>query len=101
MFRVAGDAVERLTPDRAIAIEDLREELKAYDSVVIAGDGARLCADNIGLDNCRIAPDEQVYQNAAAVANAAQHHKAIPPKQLMPIYLRPSQAERELKLKLK
>lgn len=101
LFRISGDTVDRITPDRAIAIEDLRQELAAYEDVIIAGDGAKLCVENIGLANCRIAPDELVYQNAVAVAKAAQYHEAKPAKQLMPVYLRPSQAERELKLKMK
>ena len=98
-FESDGTSVKRLCEDRAIAIEDLREELKAFDSVVIAGDGARLCAENIELENCRLANEEQIYQNAAAVSRAAENKKRIPPRELMPVYLRPSQAERELKLK--
>lgn len=101
LFRVTGDTVERLTPDRAIAIETLRQELQAYDDIIIAGDGAQLCYANIGLNNCQLAPEELVYQNAVSVAKAAQHHRPMPAKQLMPVYLRPSQAERELKLKMK
>ncbi len=100
LFRVEGDKVERLTPDRAIAIETLRQELQAYEDIIIAGDGAALCYANIALKNCRLAPEELVYQNAVGVARAAQQHKAMPAKQLMPVYLRPSQAERELKLKI-
>jgi tRNA threonylcarbamoyladenosine biosynthesis protein TsaB len=57
LFRVENGAVKRLTPDRAIAIEDLRRELEAYDSVVIAGDGAKLCAAHIGLPQCHLAPE--------------------------------------------
>lgn len=101
LFRIESGAVKRLTPDRAIAIEDLRRELEAYDSVVIAGDGAKLCAAHIGLPQCHLAPEALEYQNAVAVAMAAQQAEAIPPRQLMPTYLRPSQAERELKLKMK
>jgi len=101
LFRVGPEGVQRLTPDRAIGIDDLRRELATYDDVIIAGDGAQLCADNIGLAHCHIAPDEQRYQNAVAVAKAARQADKISPKQLMPTYLRPSQAERELKLKMK
>lgn len=99
LFRVSGGIPERLTPDRAISLEELREELKQFDNVIIAGDGAKLCADHIGLAHCRIAKDAQLYQNAQSVAKAAGQHQPVSPKSLMPIYLRPSQAERELKLK--
>ncbi len=101
LFKVENGKIERLTPDRAISLEDLQKELRQYEDVIIAGDGARLCADNIGLDNCRIADEESVYQNAVSLAKAAEKNKKIPPEKLMPVYLRQSQAERELKLKKK
>lgn len=100
LFKVENGIVERITDDRAIAIEDLRDELKAYDNVIIAGDGAKLCYDNIELDNVTLACDEKMYQNATSVALAAKNKETISPKSLMPVYLRQSQAERELKLKL-
>lgn len=101
LFRVQNGKVERLCDDRAISIEDLRNDLKQYDKVVIAGDGANLCFQNIELENCTLADDDRIYQNAVGVAKAAQNKNAISPKALMPVYLRQSQAERELKLKLK
>ena len=101
LFRVQNGKVERLCDDRAISIEDLRNELKRYDKVIIAGDGAKLCFQNIELENCTLADDDRIYQNAVGVAKAAKNKNAISPKALMPVYLRQSQAERELKLKLK
>lgn len=101
LFRVQNGKVERLCDDRAISIEDLRNELKQYDKVIIAGDGAKLCFQNIELENCTLADDDRIYQNAVSVAKAAQNKNAISQKALMPVYLRQSQAERELKLKLK
>ncbi len=101
LFKVQNGKVERLCDDRAISIEDLRNELKQYDKVIIAGDGAKLCFQNIILENCTLADDDRIYQNAVGVAKAAQNKNAISPKALMPVYLRQSQAERELKLKLK
>lgn len=101
LFRVQNGKVERLCDDRAISIEDLRNELKQYDKVIIAGDGAKLCFQNLELENCTLADDDRIYQNAVGVAKAAQNKNAISPKALMPVYLRQSQAERELKLKLK
>lgn len=100
LFKVENGNVIRLTEDRAISIDDLREELKQYDNVVIAGDGARLCYDNISLDNCSIARENNIYQNAIGVAKSARNKDKISPRSLVPVYLRLSQAERELKLKL-
>lgn len=99
IFKVENGVVTRLTPDRAISIDNLREELKQYDSVIIAGDGAALCSQNIALDNCKIAADDKIYQNALSVAKCVKNKKPIAPTALMPVYLRQSQAERELKLK--
>lgn len=99
IFKVENGIVSHITPDRAISIDDLREELKQYDSVIIAGDGAALCSQNIALDNCKIAADDKIYQNALSVAKCVKNKKAIAPSALMPVYLRQSQAERELKLK--
>ena len=99
IFKVENGIVSRITPDRAISIDDLREKLKQYDSVIIAGDGAALCSQNIALDNCKIAADDKIYQNALSVAKCVKNKKAIAPSALMPVYLRQSQAERELKLK--
>lgn len=100
VFKVENGSVERLCDDRAISIEDLRNDLKQYDNVIIAGDGAKLCFQNIELENCILADDDRIYQNAVSVAKAAKNKKPISPKALMPVYLRQSQAERELKLKL-
>lgn len=101
LFKLQNGKVERLCDDRAISIEDLRNELKQYDKVIIAGDGAKLCFQNIELENCTLADEDRIYQNAVGVAKAAQNKNVISPKALMPVYLRQSQAERELKLKLK
>lgn len=99
LFKVENGKVQRLCDDRAISIEDLRKELSALDNVVIAGDGAKLCFDNINLDNVKIADDDKIYQNAVGVSLCSNGKPTVSAKELMPIYLRLSQAERELKLK--
>ncbi len=101
LFCVENGAISRLTPDRAVPIEQLKSELKACEKVIVAGDGARLCFENLGLENCALAEDGRLYQNAVSISRAAENNKKIPPAELMPFYLRPSQAERELKLKRK
>ncbi|MBR2099973.1 MAG: tRNA (adenosine(37)-N6)-threonylcarbamoyltransferase complex dimerization subunit type 1 TsaB [Eubacterium sp.] len=101
LFELKNGQCIRLCKDRAIAIEDLKEDLKRFEKVIIAGDGARLCFENIGLENAVLAEDDKIYQNAVSVARAAENKEKIPAAQLMPIYLRQSQAERELSLKMK
>lgn len=99
LFKVENSQVIRLCDDRAISLEDLREELKEYEKVVVVGDGAFVCCQNLGLDNCIIADDDRMYQNALGVAKATSDKMPMSAKALMPVYLRQSQAERELKLK--
>ena len=99
LFSVKNKKVTRLCDDRAISIDDLKKELSCYERVVLAGDGAELCYNNIALENVVLADEEQRYQNGIGVSKAAENKEKISASQLMPVYLRPSQAERELKLK--
>ena len=101
LFEIKDGACKRLCSDRAISIEDLREDLKRFERVIIAGDGARLCFDNIDLENVCLADEERIYQNAVSVSRAAENKEKIPASELLPVYLRQSQAERELGLKKK
>ena len=73
------------------------EELAAYDRVIVAGDGARLFAPLFPAG--KVAPPQRQYVTGQGVALAAQKQKTIPAAALMPVYLRLSQAERQLKLK--
>lgn len=99
LFSVENKKVTRLCDDRAISIDDLKMELACYERVILAGDGAELCYNNIALENVVLADEEQRYQNGIGVSKAAENKEKISASQLMPVYLRPSQAERELKLK--
>ncbi|MGN1328458.1 MAG: tRNA (adenosine(37)-N6)-threonylcarbamoyltransferase complex dimerization subunit type 1 TsaB [Eubacterium sp.] len=99
LFEVKNGEVNRLCNDRAISIEDLEKELSEYDNVIIAGDGAELCFNNIGLQNVTLADENRRYQNGIGVSRAAEKKKKISAAELMPVYLRLSQAEREFKLK--
>lgn len=99
LFSVENKKVTRLCDDRAISIDDLKKELSCYERVILAGDGAELCYNNIDLENVVLADEEQRYQNGIGVSKAAENKEKISASQLMPVYLRPSQAERELKLK--
>ena len=99
VFRVENGKITRLCDDRAIALADLETELAAYDKVIVAGDGAELFMQNTALKNCVIAQGDNQYQNGIGVARAAENKKSVPAAELMPVYLRQSQAERELKLK--
>lgn len=101
IFDVDGETITRLTDDEAIKIDELAKKLENYDKqIVFVGDGAKLCHGKLGY---KMANAANVYQKASSVAFAAQNHysedKLITGEKLVPIYLRLSQAERELKAK--
>ena len=102
VFDCHGGALERLTPDRAIALEQLCAEIKNSEKAkIIVGDGAILCYNYLSENGvgCALAPTQQLMQNAAGVALAAEAMAArgetVSAQELRPVYLRLSQAERE------
>lgn len=103
VFRVNGGYPERLTPDKALAIEELGENLTALNEpVTFVGDGAQLCYEAL-KDRLPavLAPPQLRLQDAASVAFAAQRFlqnggQPLGAAELMPQYLRLPQAEREL-----
>lgn len=101
LFKAENGEIKRLCADRAIAAADLQNEIRSLGRVIIAGDGAKLFYDCLDTENAELAPEDRIYQSAAGVAAAAQNGKKISASALMPVYLRQSQAERELKLKKK
>lgn len=106
LFEAGDGRLTRLTPDRAVALSDLAEELK-NDSrpKTVLGDGAGLCFGYLteaGI-SCRLAPPQLLMQNAMSVALEAedlvQAGKLVSAQELAPVYLRPPQAERLLATK--
>ncbi len=99
LFEIDDDArPKRLTEDRAIALSELEQELRADGrEPLLVGDGAKLTYDYLtqaGLA-CRMAPANLVYQSAWGVGMAALDKKPGNADDLLPVYLRLSQAERE------
>ncbi len=106
LFEAGDGRLTRLTPDRAVALSDLAEELR-NDSrpKTVLGDGAGLCFGYLteaGI-SCRLAPPQLLMQNAMSVALEAedlvQAGKLVSAQELAPVYLRPPQAERLLATK--
>jgi len=101
LFEAQDGQITRLTPDRAIALSDLAEELKQETRrITVVGDGAKLCFSALtaaGI-SCRLAPPHLVMQNAMSVALEAEQLAAenglVSAQELTPVYLRPPQAER-------
>ena len=107
MFKIKGNIAERLTEDRALSLSDLLLDIKNYDEkVLLVGDGAEIsyeflknCASNVFL-----APQNKRVQTASSVALSAlemlAEDKNVSAGELMPVYLRLQQAQRELNARL-
>ena len=99
LFKIENSRVVRITEDKARPLEEIESTLKQYSRVIVSGDGAELFCKSSSLDNIIIADEEKRYQCGVGVSKCAQNKEKINPSSLMHVYLRQSQAERELKLK--
>ena len=97
-----GDGVlTRLAPDRAIALTELERELEAETTYTSVGDGAELCFRYLADRGfaCRLAPAHLRLQSAVGVGLVGEamalRGETVTAQELLPVYLRLSQAERE------
>ena len=94
--------VTRLTDEECLKADELAARLSEYDGdIILVGDGAQLvkkAADEHGIDT-RLAPDPLRFQTGYGVCLAAMNAERIAPEQLMPMYLKLPQAQRELMAK--
>lgn len=100
VFEAKNGQLTRMTPDRAISLEDLAVELRADPRPkTVVGDGAKLCFTYLQEQNipCWLAPPHLVMQNAMSVALEAETMAAegllVSAQALEPVYLRPAQAD--------
>lgn len=102
LFLAHDGVLTRQCPDRAIGLAELAEEIKNRpEPKFVVGDGAGLCYNHLLEQDvpCRMAPPQLMMQNAVGVALAAEEMAAAgqvtTARDLVPVYLRLSQAERE------
>lgn len=102
LFEVHEGGITRLTPDKAIDVNELAKELeKTEKTVFLVGDGASLCYNMVkeSCKNVRLAPEINRWQRAEGVAlcafKMAERGELTAAGQMNPVYLRLSQAERE------
>ena len=102
LFRVHNGILERATEDRAIALADLKEELKEISGpIFLVGDGAVLTHKTLSgeIGNLILPPEHRMHQRAVGVALLAEKKQSSGEtgdgNALSPNYLRLSQAERE------
>ena len=108
LFYVNHGTLERVTEDRAIALVDLKEELKELNGpIYLVGDGAELAHRHLAAEigNLILPPEHRRHQRASGVAMVAAKKIAAgesgDANAMTPNYLRLSQAERERLEKLK
>lgn len=100
LFACRDGVMTRLCPDRAISIAELDEELAAMDQpIYLVGDGYDITLEGLIQTSVTPVPEELRYQSGYSVAlcglAAYKRGEATDDVSLAPVYLRPSQAERE------
>ncbi len=107
LFEAKDGRLTRLTPDRAIGLDELTEELRNdVRTKFVLGDGAQLAYDHFTQNGvaCALAPAALRHQDAVGVAlaaaEAAERGEMVSAQALAISYLRVSQAERERKARL-
>ena len=107
LFRVKDGKVTRLIEDRALSLTDLKLDLQKYnDKIILVGDGAEITFNYFenSLQNVFLASVNNRVQKASSIACVAfkkiNNGETLNASELMPVYLRLPQAQRELNKKL-
>lgn len=108
LFEIKDGNITRLCEDRALLADELKTEISSISpdkQIIICGDGADLFYKCVcEFENIKIAPENLKFQNAAGVGIYAYKNTEkidiVSPENLLPVYLRLPQAERELKAKM-
>ena len=102
LFYVNQGVLTRICDDRAIALEDLGAELKKLSKpIFLVGDGSNLCYNTLleAVPSLVLPPPHRLHQRAVGVGLAALEQISAGSTgdgaNLVPNYLRLSQAERE------
>ncbi len=102
LFYVNQGQLQRIQPDRAIALAELEMEIKNFrEPIFLVGDGSVLCYNTLSksVPGLVLPPEHRMHQRAVGVALCAEDKlragEAGNGGTLAPNYLRLSQAERE------
>lgn len=98
LFEIKDGKPVRLTEDRPISLKELAEEVRALGRpVLLVGDGVEITKayfDTASIP-CVAASENIRWQSAWGVGMAAKDKEPYSADELLPVYLRLSQAERE------
>ena len=100
LFEWKDGGLVRLCPDRALSIDELDEELSSLSkNVFLSGDGYEITERGFKKTAIRFVPERIRPQSGYSVACCAyekiKNGATLTDSEIVPIYLRPSQAERE------
>jgi tRNA threonylcarbamoyladenosine biosynthesis protein TsaB len=100
LFESDGSTVKRLCPDRALSIDELDEELSTFEKpIFLCGDGYSITEKGLKKTKVGFVHERSRLQSAYSVACCALEKyklgEVLTDSEIVPIYLRPSQAERE------
>lgn len=107
LFVCHNGELKRICPDRAISVFDLEEELRKYSEmpIYLCGDGYDIAKEAFTKVKTQDTPIIQRYQSAYSVAQCAyassKQGLLTSDSEIVPVYLRASQAERERLERLK
>ena len=107
LFKVSNGEVERLIEDRALSLADLKLDLQKFsEKIILVGDGSEITFNYLenSLQNVFLASVNNRIQKASSIACVAfekiKNDETISASELMPVYLRLPQAQRELNKRL-
>ncbi|MEG0570275.1 MAG: tRNA (adenosine(37)-N6)-threonylcarbamoyltransferase complex dimerization subunit type 1 TsaB [Oscillospiraceae bacterium] len=107
LFNSNANELQRITNDEAIPIDELEVKLKTFQkNIILVGDGALLCYNSLSdkISNLSLSPKSQMLQKASSVGllgvSAYNNGQTLTCDELMPLYLRLPQAQREREAKL-
>ena len=105
LFDCTKGKLTRICADRAVSISELDDELSQNKGpIYLCGDGYDITQKGFAKTKTSFVPIRYRYQCAYSVAQIAlekyEHNEYLTDAELAPIYLRPSQAERERQAKL-
>lgn len=100
LFKCENGDIVRLCEDRLISISELDSELSALASpIYLVGDAYDLCTKKFSLSTVCITTEDKRSARGLSVAlcalEAYRRGEALSDLEIAPVYLRPSQAERE------
>ncbi|MBP0979545.1 MAG: tRNA (adenosine(37)-N6)-threonylcarbamoyltransferase complex dimerization subunit type 1 TsaB [Oscillospiraceae bacterium] len=100
IFELVDNKIIRLEKDLAISIDELEIKLKKFENefIFLLGDGANLCYNIFknSFKNINLVSEDLLYPKASSLFWAAKDKSYISSADLKPVYLRLSQAQRQI-----